>query len=176
MQRREKPVGNEDDEDDGPGDGGRVDGRTPIPAPMLRHMPARVVTFGKGFVEMSAQVDPEVAYNDIGIAHGGWAPTLLDTAMGLAAMTLLPDGATCPSTDLSVRFSKPVRAEDGEVKIVGRVVSPGRRLIAAEGRVEGLDGRIHVLGNAAFMPVDRHDYAARINASVRSTHGCKDDK
>lgn len=134
---------------------------TQAPSPMLRHLPASVAEFGEGFVELRARVDPAVAYNDIGIAHGGWALTLLDTAMGLAAITQLPRGATCPSTDVSVRFFKPVRVEDGEVRIIGRVISSGRRLIAAEGRIEGQGGRVYASGTAAFMPVKTADYATR---------------
>lgn len=135
---------------------GLMNGTQP-PSPMLRHIPARVHSCSDGAVELRAGIDPATAYNDIGMAHGGWTMTLLDTAMGLAAMTLLPANKTCPSTDVAVRFLKGVRAEDGEVRIIGKVVSKGRRLIIAEGRVETGDDRVHAWASASFMIIDKSE-------------------
>lgn len=126
--------------------------------PMLRHIPARVVSCGEGAVEMSAVVDPATAYNDIGMAHGGWTMALLDTALGLAAMTLLPAGETCPSTDVAVRFLKGVRVEDGEMRIIANVVSRGRRLVVAEGRVESRSGRVCARASGSFMIADKRAF------------------
>lgn len=134
------------------------------PSPMLRHIPARVVACSDGAVELKASVDPSTAYNDIGMAHGGWTMTLLDTALGLAAMTLLPAGETCPSADVAVRFLKGVRSQDGEMRIVGNVVSRGRRLIVAEGRVESNSGRVYARASGSFVIAYKADFRTRPTA------------
>lgn len=152
---------------------GLIDGNFP-PSPMLRHIPAQVRSCEDGMVEMTATVDPATAYNDIGIAHGGWAMTLLDTAMGLAAMTLLPAGQTCPSSDVSVRFFKGVRSEDEAMKIVGVVVSRGRRLIVAEGRIESRSGRIHARSSASFVIAEKREFTdATRDALQRQVQGAQ---
>lgn len=139
---------------------GLMSGTRP-PCPMLRLIPARVHSCQEGIVELRAIVDPLAAYNDIGITHGGWSMTLLDTAMGLAAMTLLPEALTCASSDVAVRFLRGVRIEDGEMRIIGSVASQGRRLIVTEGRIESASGRIHCLSSASFVTSDKTELANR---------------
>ena len=50
----------------------------------------------QGRVELCAV--PETRFlNPMGIVHGGWAMTMLDSAMGLSALTTLKPGEICPS-------------------------------------------------------------------------------
>src|SRR3712207_3630893 len=47
-------------------------------------------------------------YNPIGSVHGGYAATLLDSAMGCAVHTTLPPGAAYTTLDLQVRYVRPM--------------------------------------------------------------------
>jgi uncharacterized protein (TIGR00369 family) len=81
-------------------------------------------------------VDPaEWMYNPLGSVHGGIAATLLDTCMGCAVHTTLDAGAGYTTTDLQVRYLRPLRADHGRVLAEGTVVHAGRRTATAEGRL-----------------------------------------
>jgi uncharacterized protein (TIGR00369 family) len=81
-------------------------------------------------------VEPaEWMYNPIGMVHGGIAATLLDSAMGCAVHTTLDAGVGYTTTDLQVRYIRPLSTASGRVLAEGRVVHRGRRTATAEGRL-----------------------------------------
>lgn len=75
-------------------------------------------------------------FNPIGSIHGGIAATLLDTALGTAVSTLLPAGTRSATSDLHVRYLRPMTLATGRVISTGTVVNAGHRHATAEGRVE----------------------------------------
>jgi uncharacterized protein (TIGR00369 family) len=80
--------------------------------------------------------DPaEWMYNPIGSVHGGIAATLLDSCMGCAVHTTLEAGVGYTTTDLQVRYIRPLTISTGRVLAEGRVVNAGRRTATAEGRL-----------------------------------------
>jgi uncharacterized protein (TIGR00369 family) len=80
--------------------------------------------------------DPaEWMYNPIGSVHGGIAATLLDSCMGCAVHTTLEAGVGYTTTDLQVRYIRPLTTSTGRVLAEGRVVHAGRRTATAEGRL-----------------------------------------
>src|SRR5499427_2317081 len=50
-------------------------------------------------------------YNPLGTVHGGWISTLLDSAMDCAVHSTLQADQGYTTTDLQVRFHRPVLAE-----------------------------------------------------------------
>jgi uncharacterized protein (TIGR00369 family) len=78
----------------------------------------------------------------MGITHGGWAMTMLDSAMGLSALTTLSPGKICPSHETSVKFVRPILADGQTLHVIGTVISRGRTVITAEGRIEDGDGKL----------------------------------
>jgi uncharacterized protein (TIGR00369 family) len=130
---------------------GLRDGRIRPPA-MMGLMPADVVEVGAGLVALVARPEPRHD-NGVGMAHGGWAMTLLDTAMGLAAQTQLEDGRTCVTADLAVRFHQPVRAGDGPLRIVARTLVATPRTVTTTAVVESAGGAIHASATAAFAVI-----------------------
>lgn len=85
--------------------------------------------------------------NPLGTVHGGFAATLLDSAMGCAVHTLLPAGAGFGTVDLKVSFLRPILRDAGVVRVEGKVINPGRTLMLAEGRVVGRDdGKLYAHG------------------------------
>jgi uncharacterized protein (TIGR00369 family) len=72
-------------------------------------------------------------YNPIGSVHGGFAATLLDSAMGCAVHTMLPEGTGYTTLELKVNFVRPIAADTGRVLCEGKVIHSGRRVATAEG-------------------------------------------
>jgi uncharacterized protein (TIGR00369 family) len=78
-----------------------------------------------------------------GTVHGGWAATVLDTALGCAVVTTLDAGQGTATVELSTRFIRPIFPANGPVLATGTVVNRGRRLVVAEGRiVSEKDGKL----------------------------------
>ena len=77
----------------------------------------------------------EWMYNPLGMVHGGIAATILDSCMGCAVHTSLDAGVGYATTDLQVRYVRPMSDTTGRVLAEGRVVHGGRRTATAEGRL-----------------------------------------
>jgi len=85
----------------------------------------------------------EWMYNPIGSVHGGVAATLLDSSLGCAVHTVLPEGARYTTTDLHVHYVRAMTAATGRVLADSKVVHAGRRLATAEGRLYAeADGKL----------------------------------
>jgi len=71
-----------------------------------------------------------------GTAHGGAIAGLLDAAMALAILAVLPDGEGCATVELKLNHTGPV--PPGRLRAWGRVLHQGRRIVvaAAEARRE----------------------------------------
>ena len=74
-------------------------------------------------------------YNPIGMVHGGLAATLIDSATGCAVHTTLPAGTGYTTTDVQVRFVRPITRDTGRIECIGEVVHRGRTLATAQARV-----------------------------------------
>ena len=81
-------------------------------------------------------------YNPIGSVHGGYAATLLDSAMGLAVHTMLPPGSGYTTLEFKVSFIKGMTKDTGPVRSEGRVLNVGRRAATAEARITDSKGRL----------------------------------
>ena len=81
-------------------------------------------------------------YNPIGSVHGGYAATLLDSAMGLAVHTLLPAGTGYTTLEFKVSFIKGMTEDTGPVRTEGRTLNVGRRAATAEARITDTKGRL----------------------------------
>jgi uncharacterized protein (TIGR00369 family) len=81
-------------------------------------------------------------YNPIGSVHGGYAATLLDSAMGLAVHSLCPAGSGYTTLEFKVSFIKAMTKDTGIVRTEGRTLSLGRRAATAEARITDAKGRL----------------------------------
>jgi uncharacterized protein (TIGR00369 family) len=81
-------------------------------------------------------------YNPIGSVHGGYAATLLDSAMGLAVHSMLPLGTGYTTLEFKVSFIKGMTKDTGPVRTEGRTLSVGRRAATAEARMTDAKGRL----------------------------------
>jgi uncharacterized protein (TIGR00369 family) len=77
----------------------------------------------------------EEHYNPIGVVHGGYASTLLDSVLGCAVHTTLDAGVAYTSLTLEVKFVRPITRETGQVRAEAEVVHRGRTQATAEARL-----------------------------------------
>ena len=81
-------------------------------------------------------------YNPIGSVHGGYAATLLDSAMGLAVHSALPAGSGYTTLEFKVSFIRGMTKDTGVVRSEGRTLNVGRRAATAEARITDSKGRL----------------------------------
>jgi uncharacterized protein (TIGR00369 family) len=126
-----------------------VAGKVP-PPPIARLMGFDLGRIDDGEVTFVGTPDESV-YNPIGMVHGGYVCTMLDSALGCAVHTTLPAGTTYTSIEIKVNYLRPVFGGAGEVTVVGRVTKPGRRVAFAEGEVIGADGKVLATAQSSFL-------------------------
>ena len=90
-------------------------------------------------------------YNPIGSVHGGWAVTLLDSCAACAVQTTHAAGQGYTSVETKVNFTRPLTVESGLMRAEGRVISIGRRIGTADGRLLGTDGRVYAHGTSTCL-------------------------
>ena len=81
----------------------------------------------------------EEHYNPIGVVHGGYASTLLDSALGCAVHTTLEAGKAYTTLSLEVKLVRPITRDTGLVRAEAEVVHRGRRQSTAEARLVAAD-------------------------------------
>ncbi len=81
-------------------------------------------------------------YNPIGSVHGGYAATLLDSAMGLAVHSMLPAGTGYTTLEFKISFIKGMSKDTGPVRTEGRTLNVGRHTATAEARISDAKGRL----------------------------------
>jgi uncharacterized protein (TIGR00369 family) len=128
---------------------GIIDGRFPSP-PIGEVVSFRLVAVGEGTAVFEGEPGGQ-HLNPMGIVHGGWTMTLIDSAAGCAAHTLLPAGVGYTTVETKVNFSRAVRADTGRVRCEGRVINQGRQIISAEAVVKGQDGRVLAHGTSTLL-------------------------
>jgi uncharacterized protein (TIGR00369 family) len=77
----------------------------------------------------------EEHYNPIGVVHGGYASTILDSALGCAVHTTLPKGVAYTSQTLEVKYLRPISRDTGVVRCEAEVVHRGRKTATSEARL-----------------------------------------
>ncbi|TMD96349.1 MAG: PaaI family thioesterase [Chloroflexi bacterium] len=77
----------------------------------------------------------EYLYNPIGVVHGGFAMTLLDSAMGCAIHSTLAAGERYTTLEVKSNFVRAITVDTGRVRCEGVVVHRGGTVATAEGRL-----------------------------------------
>ena len=126
-----------------------VDGRLPHNA-MARTLGYRITSAAPGQVVITAQPG-STHFNPAGTVHGGLSATLLDSCMGLAVQTMLAKGWAQTTLEFKIAFTRPITAQTGLITAVGGVLSHGRRVGTAEGRVTDAQGRLLAHGTTTCL-------------------------
>jgi len=87
--------------------------------------------------------------------HGGFAATLLDSAMGCAVHSTLPDGVGYTTLELKVNYTRAITKDTGRVLCEGKIVHRGGRVATADGRIVAADsGKLLAHGTTTCLILD----------------------
>jgi uncharacterized protein (TIGR00369 family) len=93
----------------------------------------------------------EIHLNPAGTVHGGFAATLLDSCMGLAVQSTLEKGMGSTTLEFKISLVRPITTDTGEIRAEGIVLTTGRRVGTAEGRITDCNGRLLAHGTTTFL-------------------------
>jgi uncharacterized protein (TIGR00369 family) len=93
----------------------------------------------------------DIHLNPAGTVHGGLAATMLDSCMGLAIQSTLGKGLGSTTLEFKISFSRPITPDTGTITAEGTMISRGRRVGTAEGRVMDGAGRLLVHGTTTCL-------------------------
>ena len=107
-----------------------VAGEVP-PPPIAVRCGSRPIELEEGRAVFEGEPGEE-HYNPIGVVHGGYAATLLDSALGCAVHTTLPAGVGYTSLGLEAKYVRPITRDTGRVLCEANVLYRGRTQATAE--------------------------------------------
>jgi uncharacterized protein (TIGR00369 family) len=96
----------------------------------------------------------ESVYNPIGVVHGGYVCTLLDSALGCAVQTQLAAGIGYTSIEIKINYLRAVTGQSGELTAHGWVTKPGRRVAFVDGDVRDASGRLLATATGSCLVFD----------------------
>ena len=128
---------------------GIMDGVLPVP-PISKVLNFRLAEIGPGRAVFIGQPSLDY-YNPIGSVHGGYAATLLDSCMGCAVHTTLPAGVGYTTLEIKVNFVRGILEDSGPLTAEGKVISVGKRVGTAEGRVFDAQNRLYAHGTTTCL-------------------------
>jgi len=119
-------------------------------SPMARLLNIRIVDVEEGRVVVTAEPTPEFE-NGLRIAHGGFAATLLDTALGCAVNSVMPAGKVFTTLEMKINFTRAVTRQTGTLTCTANIVHAGSRTATAEGRIVDAAGNVYAHGTATCI-------------------------
>ena len=128
---------------------GLVDGTLPLNT-IAETLGYDVTEAAKGRVVVT--ITPDGTHlNPAGTVHGGLAATLLDSCMGLAIRSSLDKGVAQTTLEFKISLVRPITPDTGPIKAEGVVLSCGRRIGTAEGRITDQAGRLLAHGTTTCL-------------------------
>jgi uncharacterized protein (TIGR00369 family) len=113
----------------------------------------RVTEVESGRIVLLGTPDPR-SYNLIGTVHGGWAASILDSAMALATLSCLDEKTAFTTLDIRINYLRPLTIDLGEVRAEGRVIQGGRKMSYCEAKLADSSGKLlaHGTGTCLVFP------------------------
>lgn len=90
-------------------------------------------------------------YNPIGVVHGGFAATLLDSCVGCAVHSTLAKGEAYTTLELKINLTRALTDKVGPVFAEGRVIHRGRQVATAEGDLKDGAGKLYAHATTTCM-------------------------
>ncbi|HET8797170.1 MAG TPA: PaaI family thioesterase [Thermoanaerobaculia bacterium] len=120
-------------------------------APMVRHLGMRMTEVEEGRCTIVLDAVRPEHENGLGIAHGGLAATLLDTALSCAVNTVMPAGKIFTTLEMKIHYVRAIHPNDAPLTCVGHVVHAGARTATAEGRIVNAAGKLFAHGTVTCI-------------------------
>lgn len=131
---------------------GLADGTLPLNT-FARTLGYDVAEASKGRVVVTA-TPTEAHLNPAGTVHGGLSATLLDSCMGLAIWSMLDKGVAQTTLEFKISLLRAITPDTGLIRAEGTVLTCGRRVGAAEGRITDAGGRLLAHGTTTCLIFD----------------------
>jgi uncharacterized protein (TIGR00369 family) len=126
-----------------------IDGTLPNP-PMSELLGFHLVEASEGRAAFEGL--PEFRhYNPIGTVHGGFAATLLDSALGCSIFSTLAKGEAWTTLELKINFVRALNKDTGPVRAEGRIIHRGRTLATSEGDLKDRAGKLYAHATTTCM-------------------------
>ena len=119
-------------------------------SPMSDLMDIRLIEVADGMATIESYPS-EKFYNPQKRAHGGYAATLIDSALGSAVQTKLPAGVGYGTIEIKVSYVGKLVAETGRLRCIATVLHAGRTLFTAEAKLIDDAGRMYAHGSGTFL-------------------------
>ena len=121
------------------------------PPPIAVLMRMHPVEFEPGRAVFEGEPGEE-HYNPIGTVHGGYASTLLDSALGCAVHTTLPAGVGYTTLTLEVKMVRPITRAIELVRAEAEVLHRGRTQATAQARLtDAATGKLLATGTSTCL-------------------------
>lgn len=121
--------------------------------PMMELMDIDLLEVEEGRVVFGATPNRSV-YNPLGIAHGGFAATMLDTACGVVAGTATKIPQNCVTLELKISYHRAMDENTGPVRAIGKLLSMGRRVAYTEARLVDAQDRLCASATSTLLLSD----------------------
>ncbi|ASM71391.1 MULTISPECIES: PaaI family thioesterase [Roseobacteraceae] len=119
---------------------GRIGAEPSIGPTVGMHIPHEL---GEGRAVVDA-TPSDFVLNPMGGVHGGFAATVLDSALGLAIHTILQAGEGFSTAELKVNYTRAMGPTAGRMRATGTLIHRGRQMATAEARLVGVeDGKLY---------------------------------
>ena len=90
--------------------------------------------------------------NPAGTVHGGWAATVMDSALGCAVHTTIKAGDRYTTVEMKVNYLRPIfPGKTGLLTCEGRVINRGRTLALSEARLVDASGKVYAHATETCM-------------------------
>ena len=122
-----------------------------FPTPPIAHVLNFTLTgASEGRAEFTGE--PKADYfNPMGIIHGGWMATLLDSAMGCAVHSVLNPRETYTTLEYKVNCVRAVTAQTGKMVCEGKIIHRGRTIATSEAALKDAKGKLYAHGVTTCM-------------------------
>ena len=129
-----------------------------LKAPIGETLGFELVEVDRGRIVFEGRPDRSV-YNPLGMVHGGYAATLLDSACGMSIHSQLGPGRSHTTLELKVSYIRGLSDKSGTVRATGTAISVGRRVGFAEATLHDGEGRLCATATSTLLVFDRESPA-----------------
>ena len=121
--------------------------------PIGDHVGFRMAEVSKGRIVFTGTPEENVL-NLIGTVHGGYAATILDSALALSVLSSLDADSNFTTLEIKVNYVRPI-TPGMPVRAEGTVVHSGRRVATSEARLTDSEGRLLAHGTTTCLILPR---------------------
>lgn len=120
------------------------------PPPIMGTVPMDFIAAEVGKVSLLTRASPQF-FNPIGTIHGGYAATVLDTALGCCVHSALEAGEAYTTMEIKIVYHRAILPDLGDLRCEGVVISRGRRAAASEAKLYDGKGRLLASGSSTCI-------------------------